>query len=748
MKHLTPFQRCAAIGLTALLLIAAAAIPVGPEYDTLNDLLAHQPVPNVAAKWYNLKGRTTIGDGGGGTFYWVNGSTTTTNAGTVFRWGNGRLVRQYDGPLFAKWFGALGKGVSDDTTAVQAAITFAIGTGEILHFTEGIYLVHKSLNCTGGLLPPIYRQHIHITGDGYMSTIIQGDGSQDGGSFPVLDMAGQGKSVLSDITIWALNNVPSACLLIGRVSGNPSCGDMSFTRVRTVGDAKIAGFFSLSSEVNIYDTCFFTTDAPTNPMRPVILASNPTDWGMVSKYVTLGTGVGGNGFHNFKGGEISANLTQAGVAGAAASLLTIQNAQAVTLDGLFMHSNGSTNQIELRETINGLIMLNVRQEWEGLYKPSGLYLKYNPTTHLGHYNAIVSKGSSIVPPVYADDDTWLQSSEFANTTWIINFDQPITNNVAMSLYNAIDNNVYWSGGPSEVQFSHLTNATFVVRGVRNEKNRFPDFQQYTGSVDFPSFVTNGVLTVRTNARVAQHLELNLTTNSPVLSYDVQIYRVDDGADIGLWSTGAVGQVKFMLQAGNGTAFAGDPGFRIYDDGSGNERMRINTNGDLMIGNARQFWFSRTGLLGIGTTNPIITLDLSSSTGPGVAIRTSGVGGRDYLFQGGNDADFGPGLGGLRVYDNSSGGTLARWDSSRILHLGQADVTVTDAGALTAVSITATTSINTPVFNPTLVNTSLITTTNGINFLSTNAVPVNTNANKWIKIQISGVDYAIPASILP
>ena len=85
-----------AIPLLFLAFVAMGAnpIPVGPEYNTLVDLLAHQPVANIVAKSYTLKGTNTIGDGGGGDFYWVAGSVEPTNTTSVFEWGTGRLFRQ------------------------------------------------------------------------------------------------------------------------------------------------------------------------------------------------------------------------------------------------------------------------------------------------------------------------------------------------------------------------------------------------------------------------------------------------------------------------------------------------------------------------------------------------------------------------------------------------------------------------------------------------------------------------------
>lgn len=79
------------------------------------------------------KGRSAAGDGGGGIFRYVAGSTQTTDSGTVFAptAGGGRLFRDgwaavgFSGPMKAVWFGAKGDGTTDDTTAITNALAAA-----------------------------------------------------------------------------------------------------------------------------------------------------------------------------------------------------------------------------------------------------------------------------------------------------------------------------------------------------------------------------------------------------------------------------------------------------------------------------------------------------------------------------------------------------------------------------------------------------------------------------------------------
>lgn len=105
-----------------------------------------------------VAGYYTPGDGGGGTFYYDEGSSDTDNGGTVIAptAGSGRWQRVYSGKVNVKWFGARGDGATDDTAAIQAAIDrFASGRGTI-YFPKGIYLstatiavVHDRVNLVG-----------------------------------------------------------------------------------------------------------------------------------------------------------------------------------------------------------------------------------------------------------------------------------------------------------------------------------------------------------------------------------------------------------------------------------------------------------------------------------------------------------------------------------------------------------------------------------------------------------------------
>ena len=107
------------------------------------------PEGNVTAAIGSIYTRT---DGGVGTTLYVK-ETGTGNTGWVL---------STNGTVNVKSFGAKGNGVSDDTSAIQAALNYAVTNSKTLFFPSGTYLISSTLSITGRFM---------ICGEGSNSTI-------------------------------------------------------------------------------------------------------------------------------------------------------------------------------------------------------------------------------------------------------------------------------------------------------------------------------------------------------------------------------------------------------------------------------------------------------------------------------------------------------------------------------------------------------------------------------------------------
>ena len=127
------------------------------QVKTIADLVALR-IPTINNRLSALvTGRVTENDGGGGLFFYDGASVVSTNFGTVFKpaASAGRWVRQYSGALNVKWFGAVGDGLTDETTAFTnalsvASITLGIGNGAV-EVPAGQYLLESITFPSGGL---------------------------------------------------------------------------------------------------------------------------------------------------------------------------------------------------------------------------------------------------------------------------------------------------------------------------------------------------------------------------------------------------------------------------------------------------------------------------------------------------------------------------------------------------------------------------------------------------------------------
>jgi len=200
------------------------------------------------------------GDGGGGVWYWDSASTATVNIGTVVKptatVGAGRWLRIFDNAqINAKWFGAVGDGATDDTDAINAAITATlIDYAEVdsakfftrtLLIPPGEYSV-SSVNLTD------YRSGRNIVVMAYGVTFV---GNTAGAV--VLDcLASRWLWVHGLNVVGTSDDPPKHAIQVGP-KGSEACGNNKFFEVQTHGEFAEGAFANYGSETTQYYSCRF-----------------------------------------------------------------------------------------------------------------------------------------------------------------------------------------------------------------------------------------------------------------------------------------------------------------------------------------------------------------------------------------------------------------------------------------------------------------------------------------------------------
>lgn len=138
-------------------------------------LRAATPEQAALLKTVYVAGYYATGSGGDGVYCWNASSAATDNGGTIVAsnaGGNGRWYRQNNClALSVKCFGAKGDATTDDTTALQAALNYAIAAGVALHVPEGTYRITSGLMFTDGT----YGNGLKLSGVNRAKSVIQMD---------------------------------------------------------------------------------------------------------------------------------------------------------------------------------------------------------------------------------------------------------------------------------------------------------------------------------------------------------------------------------------------------------------------------------------------------------------------------------------------------------------------------------------------------------------------------------------------
>lgn len=231
------------------------------RYDTVAQMVA-ATIPNVPASASGkisalVTGRVTANDGGGGVFYFTPASVSATNFGTVFpsTGVSGRWFRQYSESVDVKWFGAVGDGQVDCTSAITNCISVASSSGSKMLISYGTYLVTSELQLPHNLFISGEGRPAGVTNN--ISTIYSKHSGRS-----ALSLAGSTGVRLQDFTIQTDSaTFPKAVLLLGRTSAG-SAGLHVVQNINILGSATYAGIYAIASEENSYKGLFVSVTAP------------------------------------------------------------------------------------------------------------------------------------------------------------------------------------------------------------------------------------------------------------------------------------------------------------------------------------------------------------------------------------------------------------------------------------------------------------------------------------------------------
>lgn len=197
------------------------------DVQTIDDLKAIDVTTLTDKQQALVAGYYAPGDGGGGQFYYDAGASDADNAGTIIAptAGSGRWKRIYSGAVNVMWFGAKGDGTTDDTAAVQAALTAAT-VGSTVTLPTGTYAISstltiaKRLNLVGPgtlvestILAPMLD--IVAAGTGSLVTGLRFTGIETSGTFPgdttALDRAAIRVVAADDVRVDGVSITAKSC---------------------------------------------------------------------------------------------------------------------------------------------------------------------------------------------------------------------------------------------------------------------------------------------------------------------------------------------------------------------------------------------------------------------------------------------------------------------------------------------------------------------------------------------------------
>jgi hypothetical protein len=173
----------------------------GLTFGTVAELKAWDISNESDGRFAFLRGYYTNGDGGGGTFYYNKSSSETDNGGTVIApdAGTGRWKRLVNGrDVTVKDFGAVGDGVTDDTTAFQNWATAIAGAAGYIPVPTVSYKITQSI---------LFAEKTHVIGADKYTCLIDWYGA--GAAFRTVgtvNVSGANRNYWSDFAIVVKGN--------------------------------------------------------------------------------------------------------------------------------------------------------------------------------------------------------------------------------------------------------------------------------------------------------------------------------------------------------------------------------------------------------------------------------------------------------------------------------------------------------------------------------------------------------------
>lgn len=115
--------------------------------DTISDLKALDVGGVLDGESRMLLGHTTIGDGGGGVFYWDASDSTTDNNGTHIQpsaGGVGRWIRDIEGEINVRYFGIIDDAVNDQSSKIDTFFDYACDNTLTANVIDGTYIYNTA----------------------------------------------------------------------------------------------------------------------------------------------------------------------------------------------------------------------------------------------------------------------------------------------------------------------------------------------------------------------------------------------------------------------------------------------------------------------------------------------------------------------------------------------------------------------------------------------------------------------------